>query len=533
MRVLIPHCVDQMQDHNTEQQQLFGTNRGILLLTAIVLAALFFNAGAIPLFDEDEGAYAQVTQEMLRNGDLVTPRLGGELFFHKPPMIYWTQALSVVVVGTNELAFRLPSIVASMAWAVLLFLFVRRHLDQPTAGLAVFMLVTAMQLSLITRAAIADALLNLFITLTMFALFNYFRAPKKRLILVAYIGMALGFMTKGPIAVVIPVAVSGLFFLSQKQFKTWLRVMFHPAGWAVFLIIALPWYLVLINTHGWHFIREIFLVHNLGRFRSPMEGHSGSVAYYVPVVLVGLLPFTTLLIQALGRIRLALKHSLDQFLWLWFGFVFIFFSLAGTKLHHYVVYGYIPLIILMARAADQQMIKRAGWFVLPPVILLLILFGLKDMVLWILPSVKDQFTVSVAREALPEFGAQYRIMVATVLAGVALTAFAPRIRLVSRVVVTGCLFFALITVVVMPKIADILQGPIKEAALIAKNRNLEVVMWRMNYPSFHVYYGKPAIRRQPEPGDVVITKADQLDRITSHAPIYQRYGIVLTRINRL
>jgi 4-amino-4-deoxy-L-arabinose transferase-like glycosyltransferase len=307
VRVLIPHCVDQMQDHNTEPQQLFGTNRGILLLTAIVLAALFFNAGAIPLFDEDEGAYAQVTQEMLRGGDLVTPRLGGELFFHKPPMIYWTQALSVVVVGTNELAFRLPSIVASMAWAVLLFLFVRRHLDQPTAGLAVFMLVTAMQLSLITRAAIADALLNLFITLTMFALFNYFRAPKKRLILVAYIGMALGFMTKGPIAVVIPVAVSGLFFLSQKQFKTWLRVMFHPAGWAVFLIIALPWYLVLINTHGWHFIREIFLVHNLGRFRSPMEGHSGSVAYYVPVVLVGLLPFTTLLIQALGRIRLALE----------------------------------------------------------------------------------------------------------------------------------------------------------------------------------------------------------------------------------
>jgi di/tricarboxylate transporter len=65
--------------------------------------------------------------------------------------------------------------------------------------------------------------------------------------------------------------------------------------------------------------------------------------------------------------------------------------------------------------------------------------------------VNDQFTVSVAREALPGFGAQYRIMVATVLAGVALTAFAPRIRLVSRVVVTGCLFFALITVVVMPK----------------------------------------------------------------------------------
>lgn len=82
---MIPHCVIQMQDHNTEPKQLFGTNRGILLLAVLVLAALFFNAGAVPLFDEDEGAYAQVTQEMLRSGDLVTPRLGGELFFINPP----------------------------------------------------------------------------------------------------------------------------------------------------------------------------------------------------------------------------------------------------------------------------------------------------------------------------------------------------------------------------------------------------------------------------------------------------------------
>jgi 4-amino-4-deoxy-L-arabinose transferase-like glycosyltransferase len=514
-------------------QPIFQHKRGIALLTVIVLAALFYNIGGIPLFDEDEGAYAQVTQEMLHSGDLLTPRLGGELFFHKPPMIYWTQALSVSLLGPGEMAFRMPSAVASLAWAVVLFLFVRRHCNRQTAGLSVFFLVTALQISLITRAAIADALLNLFITVTMLAVYNYSRTPRKQYVFTAFVGMALGFMTKGPIAVVIPVVVSGLYFLVQKDFKSWLRLMFHPGGWIIFLSIALPWYLVLIQQYGWHFIREIFLVHNLERFRSPMEGHSGSVAYYVPVVLIGVMPFTTLLIRAIVKIRMTLGNPLDQFLWLWFGFVFVFFSLAGTKLHHYVVYGYIPLVIFMARVADRDTTAHAGLFALPAIMMLAALFCLQDVAQWILPGIEDRFSQLVIKEALLEFGAGYRIMVGAAAAGIILTAVVPKLRMVSRIVITGCLFFALITGHILPKVADILQGPVKTAAIMAKERNLDVIMWNMNYPSFHVYYGRPASKRQPGPGDVVITKVDKLDRIKSHSTIFQKYGIVLTRINRL
>jgi hypothetical protein len=437
------------------------------------------------------------------------------------------------LLGPSELAFRLPSVVASLAWAVLLFLFVRRHLNQRTAGLAIFFLATAMQVSLITRAAIADALLNLFITFTMFAIYNYSRSPRRYYVFCAYIGMALGFMTKGPIAVVIPVGVSGLFFMFQKDLKTWLKLMFHPGGWIVFLAIALPWYLALVKQYGWQFIQEIFLVHNLGRFRRPMEGHSGSIAYYVPVVLVGLMPFPTLLVQAVSRIRTAVQRPFDQFLWLWFGLVFVFFSLAGTKLHHYVVYGYIPLIIFMARVADREKTRHAGWFVLPTVVMLTVLFCLKDLAQWMLPGIDDPFTQMVIKEALPEFGAGYRIVVGITAAGIILTAVVPAMRMVPKVVITGCLFFLLITGQVLPKVADILQGPVKTAALMAKEQNLDVVMWKMNYPSFHVYYGRPALKRKPRAGDVIITKADKLDRITSHHVLYQRYGIVLTRIDRL
>ena len=121
----------------------FKSNLGAILLLLFIAGALFVNLGNLPLFDEDEGAYAEVTREMLETGNFLTPRLEGKPFFHKPPMIYWTQALSVRLFGLNEFAFRLPSAIASLVWAVLLFYFVRRYVGRQTAWFAAFFLVTS------------------------------------------------------------------------------------------------------------------------------------------------------------------------------------------------------------------------------------------------------------------------------------------------------------------------------------------------------------------------------------------------------
>jgi 4-amino-4-deoxy-L-arabinose transferase-like glycosyltransferase len=264
-----------------------------------------------------------------------------------------------------------------------------------------------------------------------------------------------------------------------------------------------------------------------------MEGHSGSFFYYVPIILIGLMPYTTLVIRAVSRIRTIFSNPLDLYMWLWFGFVFFFFSMAGTKLHHYVVYGYIPLIIAMARVVDIGRVRRIGWFVAPTVVFLVVLFFIGDLTQMLLPTITDAFTLKVIPEALEQFGPGYRIWIGGTIAAIALVASAKKIGFISKIVLTGCLFFALITGQVLPKVADILQSPIKTAALMAKEQNLEVVMWKMNYPSFHVYYGKPALKQKPAEGDVVITKADKLDRIASHDVLFQKYGIVLTRINQL
>lgn len=509
-------------------QPLFQNSRHLILLTALVGIALFINLGQIPLFDEDEGAYAEVTQEMLRSGDLVTPRLEGKPFFHKPPITYWTQAICVSLLGPTEFAFRLPSVLASIAWCVLLFMFVRRHMNQRVASFAVLFLAMSVQTGLITRAAIPDALLNLFITTTMFAIYAHSQAPRRIYILTAYVGMALGFLTKGPVAVLIPVVVSFLYFLWQKDLRTWWRGLRDPIGWLLFLVIALPWYLALYHSHGWHFIEEIFLVHNIGRFRSAMESHSGPIFYYIPVILIGLMPFTTLLLQGVSGIRQQLATPMGRFLWLWFGFVLLLFSMAGTKLQHYIVYGYVPLLIFMGQAVDQ--LKRPWLLVLPAFLILTFFFFFQDVARWAWPHVDDVFAQHVIQGALDEFGSTHRIVMAVALLSVLAVALIPRWTMALRTVILGALFVGVFSGYLIPKFARVLQAPVKKAALMAKPISPDVVMWQMSYPSFSVYFGKAVLKRQPQPGDLVITKASKLETLKRHEILYQEHGIVLTRI---
>jgi hypothetical protein len=126
-----------------------------------------------------------------------------------------------------------------------------------------------------------------------------------------------------------------------------------PVGWAILLAVAMPWYLLEYERRGDAFLAGFFMRHNVERFLAPLQGHGGSLLYYLPAILVLLLPYTGLFLRTLPGLRRGIRPArmapLDSFLWCWFLFVFVFFSLAGTKLPHYLLYGATPLFILMAR----------------------------------------------------------------------------------------------------------------------------------------------------------------------------------------
>ena len=101
-------------------------------------------------------------------------------------------------------------------------------------------------------------------------------------------------LAKGPVALLIPLAVTFLFCWLRRDLKLWLRTVFDLRALALFAVIALPWYAIILHKEGAGFVQGFFIKHNVSRFSGPLQGHAGSLVYYIPVVLIGTLPFTAL-----------------------------------------------------------------------------------------------------------------------------------------------------------------------------------------------------------------------------------------------
>ncbi|KAA6184150.1 glycosyltransferase family 39 protein [Thiohalocapsa marina] len=481
-------------------------------LVAVVWLAFFWQLGAVPLYDLDEGAFTEATREMLDSGNFITPHRDGEPRYDKPVLIYWLQAASVSVLGLNEFALRLPSAIAATAWLLALWGFVRQRLDVTTATVAGLVMALALQVSIIAKGAVADALLNLFIALAFFDIYRYRLKPARGTLLRVYLWLGLGFLTKGPVAVFFPLVVSLLYFASCRDLRTWGRAVFAPLGWLVFLAVAGPWYLAILLDDGVGFFRSFFLDHNLGRYGGVKHGHAGFPGYYLVMLPVVLLPFTGWFLRLLPAGRRLWADALDRFLVLWFVTVFVFFSFSDTKLPHYLVYGITPLFILMAR--HRALLVNRWLALLPPMLFMALLVALPDL----LPLFQAQ-AERLHEQALFATGSQVldaRYRVATWLGLLALLGLLlwrrppPWERLVLAGVIQSLVVFG----VLVPRVFQVMQAPVKEAALVARELDLPTVVYQTSMPSFSVY--RQAITPQvamPQPGQLVFLRIDKLERL--------------------
>ena len=499
-----------------------------ILLIAAIFFGFWFNLGGVPLFDLDEGAFSEATREMLASGNYLTTYLNGALRFDKPILIYWLQALSVKSFGLDEFALRFPSALAATVWVVLLYRFTRRFYSHNTALMAAFMMATALQITIIAKAAIADSLLNLFIASTMFLIYCYTLERKRSTLYAIFALIALGALTKGPVAILIPLAVSFLFLASKKELKLWVQMVFNPIGILIFLLIAGPWYLLEYLDQGEAFIDGFFLKHNLNRFNTSFEGHSGSLFYYIPVVLVGVLPYTTLFLRSLRNFRSWFADDLLRFLIIWFLFVFLFFSFSGTKLPHYVIYGYTPLFIFMALMIPK--IKSDRLLLLPPLLLFVILLFLPIVASLAQSYVKHPFTRIMLESAPSEFGWGWYLYFVLLISATIWLMQSKRVSRIFKLTAIGLATIITVSWQVIPTYAAIAQVPIKEAALIAKKRGYDVHLWKFNMPSFIVYREAIVKRDAPRAGEIVLTRKNHLEAFTAYTILYEKHGIILAKI---
>lgn len=514
-------------------------SRGLILLLAV---NFLVGLGSTPLFDLDEGAFSSATMEMLIRGDFITTYMGGELRFDKPILIYWLQALSVWLFGLNEFSLRLPSAICATLWCWAVYEFCRHFLNTSKATTACILLASSLIISIISRAATADALLNLWICLALFDAYRHFnqqdtQQSSAKYALRAYLWVGLGVLTKGPIAILIPIASITIYALLSKKIKAWRRLLINPFGWLICLTVFLPWYIAEYLAQGQAFIDGFFLKHNLSRFSNTMENHGGNLLYYMPVSLLVFMPVTGFFLQLLAHLRLfsssALKRldSLDLFCWSWFLFVLIFFSFSKTQLPHYLLYGVTPIFILMAKYRDQ--LTSCYLVALPITLFMLLLIFLPEIGHYIIAHEKKIEVVAMVKSGLPYLDLQYRLSVIFTLCLILLILFRTQYEVWLRQVLASIIFSLTIIHVVIPAYASIQQQPVKQAGIFAQKITQPIVMWRHDMPSFSIYLQKVVPIREPRPGEVVFTGLENLQAFPNAEVLFNKGGVVLVKLPKM
>jgi 4-amino-4-deoxy-L-arabinose transferase-like glycosyltransferase len=326
--------------------------RGAAILLALTLALSVFRLGAVPLIGPDEPRYARVAVEMHRSGSWVIPTLQGEPWLEKPPLYYWLAGGSFSVLGETETAARLPSVLAALLLVGTTALLGAR-LYGGSAGLhAGFVAATSLLPFVYARAAAMDMLLAATVTVaTGLAALRLLGIAGRTALVAAAAASGAATLAKGPLGLLLPGLVLVGYLAATREWRWW-RELVRPATAVAFLVVCAPWYVAILHDQGRRFLEVFILNHNLERFASTVHHHPGPFWYYLPVLLLGVFPWSGLGVPAFARLSPRQSRP-DLFVLLWLALPLVFFSLAGSKLPGYILPAVPPLALLMGRAADR------------------------------------------------------------------------------------------------------------------------------------------------------------------------------------
>jgi len=499
-----------------------------------LFSGFFLNLGGFPLFDVDEGAFSEATREMLESGNWSATYLNGEPRYDKPIFTYWMQALASLTFGHSEWALRLHSAIAALLWAFAIYKFTRELCDKASATFAVLIFSTTFWITLIGKAATADSIFNLFICLTLLDIYRYSVSKQPLIVLRVWFWMSLGLLTKGPVAILIPVLVSLPFYLSIGQWHLWRQAAFTLSGWALMLATVSPWLYFVWQDQGLGFFEGFILDHNLNRFSNTREGHGGVWYYYLVAIPVLTLPYTGLLLAMMRRGRKLSLDPLDRFMVLWFSVVFVLVSLSETQLPHYVLYGFTPLIILMARhrgANSQQLWLLPAQFALYAlVVTLVLLVHFADL------TFNNPYEMAIYQSAQKYIDISF---VLALICSVAITLLISmsKAATIEKLVLSGLVQTLFVSLFFIPLIADLQQKPVKEAAIYAKSNGLQVEAFKIDTPSFSFYAEQiTPTSTSLDPGSVVLTRIDKLNELNEttgdlrYETLFEAQGVLLIKL---
>lgn len=345
----------------------------------LLIFVYFYSLGNTGLIDVDEPRYAEAGREMLESGNWIVPYFNYVVRYDKPIFFYWLEAISMKVFGVSEFAARLPSTLTAMLCLGFVFYFVKTFYNYVASLLAVLILMTSFEFAALARFSVTDMTLTSFISCSLICFFlgysqllSSHRFYKLQITEftwwypLAFLFLGLGFLTKGPVTIILFGLVIVPFFWWIGQISFFFKNKSFWIGFILFLLIILPWYIsVHIATAG-EFTKIFFGMHNFSRYTGVVSGHKGSIFYFIPVILIGFLPWIFFLPQAINSIfkkglkvlLVSPKTQLPWFCLWWFLIVFLFFSFSRTKLLTYVLSVFPALSIIVALWFDELLSKH-------------------------------------------------------------------------------------------------------------------------------------------------------------------------------
>lgn len=365
-------------------------NKHSEVLTVLGLAILFYfiffhNIGTYSLMDVDETRYVAMSRDMFNTKDFLTLYLNGQYFFEKPPLYFWQECLSFALWGgkVNEWTARFPVALLGFIFSFVVYFTARKRVSRRFGVFTSLILATSLEFIMLAKYAILDIVLTFYVGLALVCYFQVYFCQenhKKFYWWAFYFFTGLAVMAKGIPGIAIPFGTVFFTSIMAKKFKEIFKPLYIIPGAIIFLLIVLPWHIIMFKKYDPLFYNEYIIKHHLHRFLNTANNEIGRKQpfyYYFLVVLWGFIPWVFSMIAVFvdkiknwGKLHYVEKvrnfdfasmdnvHKALALCWVTVIWIMFFFSSSSTKLATYILPIYYPLAIIVGLMWQDYVDKK-------------------------------------------------------------------------------------------------------------------------------------------------------------------------------
>ena len=365
-----------------------GRHVSLLLIAAAAVVLFFVDLGGSSIWDANEAFYVETPREMIERGDYVLPTFNYELRVNKPVLSYWIVAGFYHVFGVSVAVQRIPIAIGGVLLVVIAYFLgwlsfsdqravspePRATSPEPRAtsneqrhGAALWAALgfaVSPRLVMFSRRIFIDIYITLFMaaTLLFFALAERYPRRRRLFLVLMYVAVGLGVLTKGPVAAALPGLVFFVYLLVHRELRRVTEMMI-PAGIVIVTAIVAPWYIALgQRENGWDHIVSFFIGENFGRFAEGVGvDQDRGYGFYLGVLFSDGFPWVFMLFAALAAWwRSAARDRIQTLLLLWIGVIVAFFSFSEAKQDLYI-YPVMPAVAALGGVAIVAAAPGVRW----------------------------------------------------------------------------------------------------------------------------------------------------------------------------